>query len=88
MSSENSPDDTIERMKQFEDLVEHVRVLSQNAQEMERIMQDVRWVAAGGRAAKADLEQLEKLRDACEQTIDGMDDLIESAPDPRELRDQ
>lgn len=82
MSGGEESENAIERMNEYNDLVEHVRQLRKNTMEMNDAVEEMRWIAAGGRGT-FDPDRWDRLVEAsigiCE-VIEGMD-----VPNPWEV---
>lgn len=79
--------DAVDRMNEYRELREYVRQLRQNVLEMDDLLDEMQWVAAGGRGAPKP-ERMELLREANERMIEDLEALIEEAPNPYEVRDE
>jgi hypothetical protein len=76
----------IERMNEYRELAEHIQVLRDNVLEMDDLLSEYRWVAAGGRGPATPV-RMDRLAKACRRTAEDVEELVEDAPDPREVRD-
>jgi len=77
--------DNVERMNEYRDLQELTRNLRQNALRADDVVDNVRWIAAGGRGT-GNLTELSELAEALRQSAEDLEELVEEAPDPREVR--
>jgi len=77
--------DNVERMNEYRDLQELTRNLRQNALRADDVVDNVMWIAAGGRGT-GNLTELSELAEALRQSAEDLEDLVDEAPDPREVR--
>jgi hypothetical protein len=74
-----------DRMNEYRDLVDAVRTIRKAALEADDRVDEMQWIAAGGRGG-APREALLELADALQQNAEAIQRLAEEAPDPREVR--
>ncbi|WP_224449319.1 hypothetical protein [Haloprofundus salilacus] len=78
--------DAVDRMNEYCDLVDHTRQLRSNALEMDDLVNDMQWIAAGGRGA-VDGEEMERLIRASRRICEDLEEVYADAPDPYEVQD-
>lgn len=85
MNDDARPKSQVERMNEYRDLVDAARTIRQNALAADDMVDGLQWIAAGGRGP-ANLTELKELAEAMEKNAETMQELIEEATDPREVR--
>lgn len=88
MSDDKSADDSDHRVKQmneYREVQEHTRVLRDNSQQLNDLVNEMRWVASGGRGA-VDPEKVARLVTAIRRTADDLEEM--DIPDPYEVSDR
>lgn len=78
-------DTRVDRMNEYREVQEHTRVLRDNSQELNDLVSEMRWVAAGGRGA-VDPERIDRLVTAIQRTAEDLEEM--DIPDPYEVRDR
>lgn len=76
--------DNVEKMNEYRKVRVNVRQLRKNAMELDDLVDEMQWVAAGGRGA-ADPERLERLVTASRRICEDLGEM--EIPDPWEVRD-
>jgi hypothetical protein len=72
-------------MNEYRDVAEHARVIRDNSHQLDDLVQEMRWVAAGGRGA-VDPEKFDRLVTAIRRTAEDLEEM--DVPDPYEVRDR
>lgn len=82
-----SEEDTtqVDRMNEYRELSEYVRQLRKNALELDDLVKEMQWVAAGGRGA-IQMERFERILKANRRMCEDLEDM--NIPNPYEMRDQ
>lgn len=78
--------DSVDRMNEFRELSEHARQLRENALEMDDLVDEMQWIAAGGRGA-ANREKLQRLVTASRRLTEDLEEIVDETPDPRDLHE-
>lgn len=79
-------EEACERMNEYRELAEYIHQLRDNVLAMDDQLQEHRWVAAGGRGP-ANPAEMERLAEANLGLAEDLAELVDDAPDPREVRD-
>lgn len=81
----SNPDHRVKQMNEYREVQEHTRVLRDNSQQLNDLVNEMRWVAAGGRGA-VDPEKVARLVTAIRRTADDLEEM--NIPDPHEVSDR
>jgi len=76
--------DSVERMNEYREASEYVRQLRKNALQLDDLVDEMKWVAAGGRGMP-DPEKFERLVEANRRMCEDLEEM--DLPDPWEVRD-
>lgn len=76
--------DNIEKMNEYREVSEYVRQLRKNALQLDDLVDEMKWVAAGGRGA-CDPEKFDRLVEANRRMCEDLEEI--DIPDPWEVRD-
>lgn len=74
-------------MNEYRELRSVARNIRENALRADDVVDNVMWIAGGGRGTM-DLNELQELADALEGDAEYLRKHAEEAPDPREVRDR
>ena len=85
MSDPDEPTTRVDRMNEYRELSEYVRQLRANALELDDLVKEMQWVAAGGRGT-IQIERVERILAANRRMCEDLEDM--DIPDPYEVRDQ
>ena len=84
MSNASDIRDKVEKMNEYREVQEHTRVIRDNAHELDDLVDEMRWVAAGGRGA-VDPEKFDRLVRAIRLTAEDLEGM--EIPDAYEVRE-
>ena len=79
------PTENVDRMNEYRELQELTRNLRHNALRADDVVDNVMWIAAGGRGT-GNLTELSELAEALRQSAEDLEELADEAPDPRKVR--
>jgi hypothetical protein len=76
--------DNVDRMNEYRELREYVRQLRENALKLDDLVDEMQWVAAGGRGMP-NQEKFDRIVEANRRMCEDLEDM--KIPDPFEVRD-
>jgi hypothetical protein len=76
---------TVDRMNEYRELREYVRQMRKNALQLDDLVDEMQWVAAGGRGMP-DPEKFARLVEAQRRMAEDLEEM--DYPDPWEVRDR
>jgi hypothetical protein len=85
MTNNTSGERNVDKMNEFREWREYVRQIRSNAVELDDLVDEMMWVAAGGRGAPQP-ERVQMLVEATRRMCDDLEDM--DIPDAREVRDR